>query len=61
MTDKERIQIFKDELKPLYANLMNSIKDFEYSKAAFCLQWGKNFPSEEIVVLCLSVVLLMVG
>ena len=47
MTDKERIQIFKDELKPLYANLMNSIKDFEYSKASFCLQWGKNFPSEE--------------
>lgn len=47
MTNIERTQILKEALKPLYVNLLHSIKDFNYSKAIFCVQWGKNFPVEQ--------------
>lgn len=36
-----------DELKPLYAELMDAVSDYAYQELIpFCLQWGEFFPSE---------------
>lgn len=39
MTEKLR-----ETLMPLYKELINSVSGFNYYKAFFCVQWGKNFP-----------------
>ncbi len=33
-------------MKPLYEKLINDVKDFDYSKVFFCMQWGRNYPKE---------------
>ncbi|MDE6287516.1 MAG: hypothetical protein K2M00_01870 [Muribaculaceae bacterium] len=43
-------KLFEDNalaLKPLYAELINSVSDFAYQKLMpFCMQWGEFFPYE---------------
>jgi len=41
-----RIEELRNNLKPLYAELIKSVSDIDYVKAFFCMQWGKNFPFE---------------
>jgi hypothetical protein len=47
MTNVERTQALRNALRPLYANLLDSIKKYDYSKAIFCAQWGTSFPIEQ--------------
>lgn len=47
MTNIERTDRLRKELKPLYEDLLNNVAELNYSKATFCLQWGENFPLEE--------------
>lgn len=47
MTNIERTEILRKELKPLYENLLKNVAEFEYDKETFCMQWGENFPFEE--------------
>lgn len=47
MTNVERTEILRKELKPLYENLLKNVAEFDYDKATFCMQWGENFPFEE--------------
>ncbi len=37
----------REALKPLYASLLNNVSQFEGEKAVFCMQWGKDFPTEQ--------------
>ncbi len=47
MTNIERTEILRKELKPLYEDLLKSVAEFDYDKATFCMQWGEDFPFEE--------------
>lgn len=47
MTNIERTEKLRNELKPLYENLLKNMAEFDYDKATFCLQWGENFPLEK--------------
>lgn len=47
MTNIERTEILRKELKPLYENLLKNVAEFDNDKATFCLQWGENFPLEK--------------
>ena len=39
----EFAKTLKRRLYPLYESLIQSVKGFSYSKAFFCMQWGRNF------------------
>ena len=43
----EFAKTLKRRLYPLYESLIQSVKGFSYSKAFFCMQWGRNFPETE--------------
>ena len=47
MTNIERTEKLRNELKPLYEKLLKNVAEFDYDKATFCLQWGENFPLEK--------------
>ena len=36
----------KEVLRPLYENLLKDVSGFDYRKAFFCMQWGRNFPCQ---------------
>lgn len=35
-----------EKLKPLYKDLLEHVSNHEDAKSSFCVQWGKNFPTE---------------
>lgn len=43
----EFAKTLRRRLYPLYESLIQSVKGFSYSKAFFCMQWGRNFPESE--------------
>ncbi len=36
----------REALKLLYVSLFKNVAEFDFEKAVFCMQWGKDFPTE---------------
>ena len=47
MDRMDRTTILRKPLAPLYKHLLESVSNFDYEKATFCMQWGSHFPTKE--------------